>query len=319
MRRVSKRKPEHIMRITTWTVAGIMCAVVSALAQTPSSVEPKGPRPDRVIVSPQGVEVEVGQTLTFKAEAFDAANNRMDVEPSSWFAAPFDVGAAEPNGAVTVFAPGELRVGAIINGKSGFTTIKIKPQKAARIEIAPLTVPLAVGDGVALGATVLTSSSIPRRDATVTWVSESPAIASVDSAGFVSGVAPGKATIRARSDEATSVTTVEVVTNPVTAVAVEPKTSSVRTGDVVHFHAQVSGSNGALSTTPAIRWSVSGEGATIEPDGGFVAEQPGSYVITATSGDRAAAASVVVTRRGAERELEVVGRPPLEEFQTLEQ
>ena len=53
--------------------------------------------------------------------------------------------------------------------------------------------------------------------------------------------------------------------------------------------------------------------------GAFVAEQPGSYVITATGGDRAAAASVVVTPRNVQRALEVVGRTPPEEFQTLEQ
>jgi hypothetical protein len=45
----------------------------------------------------------------------------------------------------------------------------------------------------------------------------------------------------------------------------------------------------------------------IEPDGAFVAEKPGAYVISASVGDRQALASVIVTPRNAERELEVVG------------
>ena len=36
------------------------------------------------------------------------------------------------DGLVTVFAPGELRVGAIVNGKTGWATVRIKPQQVAR-------------------------------------------------------------------------------------------------------------------------------------------------------------------------------------------
>jgi hypothetical protein len=68
-----------------------------------------------------------------------------------------------------------------------------------------------------------------------------------------------------------------------------------------------------------VRWEVSGDGAMIEADGGFVAERPGTYIVTATSGDRNSIASVVVTPRNVERELEVVGRAPLKDTQAAEQ
>jgi hypothetical protein len=73
------------------------------------------------------------------------------------------------------------------------------------------------------------------------------------------------------------------------------------------------------TSAPAIRWSVSGVGATIEPDGAFVAERPGSYIVTASSGDKNAVGSIVVSPRNVTRALELVGRTPLEEFQTAEQ
>jgi hypothetical protein len=111
---------------------------------------------------------------------------------------------------------------------------------------------------------------------------------------------------------------VEVTANPVTRLTIEPKTTSARTGDVVRFSAKTFGAGGRPLPL-AVRWSVTGTGGSIESDGGFVAEQPGSYVVTATSGDRAASATVAVAPRRAERELEVVGRTPIEEFQTLEQ
>ena len=82
---------------------------------------PPGPKPDRVQVSPAMTEAEVGQTLRFSAIAFDTHGKQIDAKPTAWFAAPFDVGAADEAGLVTVYAPGDLRVGAIVNGKTGWT------------------------------------------------------------------------------------------------------------------------------------------------------------------------------------------------------
>jgi hypothetical protein len=275
-----------------------------------------GPRPDRVQVSPQTADAEVGQTVAFKAEAFDAAGTRLDAKPSAWFATPFDVGAADPNGVVTLFAPGELRVGAIINGKPGFARVRIKPQTVVRLEIDAPAAPVVVGGGVALEASGYSASGVPRRDAAIAWLSETPAIAAVDAAGFATGLAPGRATVRATSDAAHATVVLQVVRNPVTRLRIEPATTRRRTGDVVRFTARA---EGAGPTPPVIRRSVGGPGAAIDADGGFVAEAPGTYVVTATAGDRAAAASVIVAPRNAAPELEVVGRTPLEEFQTMGQ
>src|SRR5262249_11542455 len=83
---------------------------------------------------------------------------------------------------------------------------------------------------------------------------------------------------------------------------------------VVHLTA-----NGTPSNNFTPRWSVSGSGATIYPDGAFVAEEPGTYVISASSGNISATASIEVTPRNAERRLEVIGRVPFKEFQGAEE
>jgi hypothetical protein len=57
----------------------------------------------------------------------------------------------------------------------------------------------------------------------------------------------------------------------------------------------------------------------VDPDGGFVAEQPGTYIVTAASGTVSDSASIVVTPRNLERELKVVGRVNLKEFQGAEE
>jgi hypothetical protein len=260
------------------------------------------------------VEAVAGSTLSFTASGFDQAGARMDAKPSAWFASPFDSAAADQQGNVTFFKPGVITVGAIVNGKAGFARVTVKRQPVARVEIEAPQAAMSVGAGVTMRPRAIAPGGEPVSDVEYVWRSETPAVASVDAAGLVTGLAPGTATIRASTEGASSTATVRIGAGRVQRLTIQPAATSTRTGDVVRFSASITGAPGA-----APRWSVSGEGASIDADGVFVAEQPGSYVITATSADRAAAASVVVKPRNVQRPLEVVGRAPAEEFQTLEQ
>jgi hypothetical protein len=69
---------------------------------------------------------------------------------------------------------------------------------------------------------------------------------------------------------------------------------------------------------PAVRWAVSGSGASIGPDGGFVAEGPGVYLVTASAGAVAATHAIRVSRRLRTRTLEPVGHAPLGDQQAAE-
>jgi hypothetical protein len=302
---------------TALTFLGVLTISCAAAAQEAKA--PSGPRPARVEVTPARAEAEVGQTLKFSAAGFDDEGKRLDLKPTAWFATPFDSAAADESGSATFFLPGEIRVGAVVGGKPGFATVIVKPPSVASIDIEPVTAPIAVGAGVKLAAVPRTSNGDPRADADVEWTSDAAAVATIDAAGLVTGVAPGKARLVARSGPATATVTVTIIANPVRSLSVTPRSTRTRTGDVVHFSANAVGATAAGAAAPAIRWSVAGDGATIEPDGVFVAERPGTYAITASSGDRSAVASVVVAPRNVARPLEVVGRTPLEEFQTTEE
>ena len=101
-----------------------------------------------------------------------------------------------------------------------------------------------------------------------------------------------------------------------TGLSIEPRTSTARTGDVVRFNVRASSGQ---ADNGSVRWTVSGPAATIDADGGFVAELPGAYVVTADSGKQEAIASMVVAPRNAERTLEVVGRAPMKDFEAAEE
>ena len=123
-------------------------------AETPKPVEapkpPEAPKPATIEVTPNGTEVHVGDKVQFKAVAKDASGKVMDVKPEVWFAAPFDVAGVDDKGVVVFHQPGIVTVGVVINDKPGIAHVTVVTPPVAKIDIAPVSMALAVG-----GSTVL--------------------------------------------------------------------------------------------------------------------------------------------------------------------
>ncbi|HEX5888810.1 MAG TPA: Ig-like domain-containing protein [Pyrinomonadaceae bacterium] len=285
---------------------------VNALAQGPNP--PSAPVVATVQVTVSAKDAEVGQQVKLKAVATDATGNIVKEQPSSYFAGPFDIAAVDDDGNVRLFGVGQVTVGAIVGGKPGITTFMVKAPGVKTVEITPVKTPLAVGSSVPLEAVARILSGTPRTGAPITWTSDNEQVATVDAGGVVTAVGPGKATITAKSGAASNTTTVTVVKNNLRSLLVTAGAKTARTGDVVRFSAK-----GDPASDVAMRWSVSGSGAMIDPNGIFVANAPGTYIVTASSGSVSSSASVVVTPRNLERELTIVGRVPFKEFQGAEQ
>ena len=259
-------------------------------------------------------EAEVGQQVKITVVAMDAAGNVVKETPSAYFAGPFDIAAADDNGNVKLFGTGEVTVGAIVGGTPGFVTFKVKAPSVKTIDIAPLGTPLVVGSNAQLDAVTRIFTGDPRTGVPIDWTSDNPRVATIDAGGVVTAIAPGKATITATSGGATNSTTIAVVKNNLRSLLVSAARKSARTGDVIRMTAK-----GDPTGDIATRWSVSGAGATVDADGAFVAERPGTYIVTGTSGNVSSSASILVAPRNLEREIEVVGRAPFKEFQGAEQ
>jgi hypothetical protein len=261
----------------------------------------------------------VGETLSFRAVARDGSGKVLDEPVASWFAAPFDVASADNDGSVVFHDAGTVRVGAVIGGKTGYAEIRVKAPRVARVEISKPESLLVAGGDLRLEARAFTARGVPRERVDWSWASETPAIASVDASGFAVGLAPGRAVFSAAAEGASGKLEVDVVANPAVRVGIEPRGKTARTGDVVRFRAVVANASGEAVENPSLRFSVTGSGASIDPDGGFVAERPGVYNVLVSSGDRMASTSIRIEPRNVEREIEVVGRAAFTDLQAAEQ
>jgi len=319
--------PAKYLRAPSAILACMALFSAAALAQEPKPQAQKDPaRTDEpkekkeeskvatVEVTPAEATAEVGGKVQFKAVGKDRNGNALPDAVKFWYAAPMDTAGADLSGLVSVFLPGEVIVGATIGGKVGYARITVGKPHIAKIDLAAPDGEFSAGDIAQLKATPRNSNGDPRTDIALGWTSDTSAVATVDAAGVVHAVKPGKAKIRVTGDGQTADTTVTVGKNQVKSISILPVNAAVKTGDVLHFTAEKATSRG--SAKGGVTWSVEGAGAQVWSDGAFVAERPGTYIVQAAAGGRCASSTVVVTPRDIEREVEVVGHamPKDEQF-----
>jgi hypothetical protein len=291
--------------------ATVLVLSISVLAQTASTTASVV---KTVKVTASVKEAEVGQQVKVTVVATDAAGNTINEQPSTYFAGPFDIAAVDDDGNVKLFGTGEVTVGALVGGIPGFSTFKVKAPSVKTIEITPLKHSLVVGGNARLEAVSRIFNGDPRTGVPVEWTSDNPQVATVSPGGVVTSIGPGKATITATSGSATTKTTISVIKSDLHKMIIAGGPKTARTGDVIDFQAKANPDDNYT-----VQWAVNGNGATIDDSGRFVAELPGTYIVTASSGMNSSTTSVVVAPRNLEREVEVVGRAPFKEFQGAEQ
>src|SRR4029077_18177111 len=302
---------ESCMRMwAKWTAALAVAAIIEiagTLAFAPAIRAQEAaapPKAQSVAITPNGTKVHVGDKVQFAAVAKDASGAVLPVNVTLWSADPFDIAGTDQTGMVTFHLPGEVTVAAVVAGKTGYAHVKVLVPPPATVEVTAPAKALVVGSSAVLTATARSADGKPRADVAIHWKSKSATIAKVDDSGMLTANAPGTAGIAATARAATGQASAHVVADTVQKISIAPATTSAKTGDVVHFTAAPQDARGRAVTDILTSWSVNGPRGRIYPDGAFVAEAPGTYEITASTGRHTAVASIAVAPRNAERSIE---------------
>lgn len=182
----------------------------------------------------------------------------------------------------------------------------------AAVEIADPGVRLLAGAVLRLQAQALTADGSPRRTVEIEWTSNRRRLATVDERGFLRALRPGAFKITATAEGVEASIDLEVEANPVESVEVAGR-SRARTGDVARFSAVARDAAGNPVEGAPVEFSVASFetrtalGASIFPDGAFVAERPGLYRVVASAGAGSGQALIEVVERGMEHRATVVG------------
>lgn len=257
-----------------------------------------------VTVSPASMTLEQGSTGTLIAVVTGDTNQNV-----TWASSNTAVATVSNAGVVTAVAPGTATItatSAADGNARGAALVTVTPRQTGQVTItlAPTTATINPNGTVQLVGVVSGSTNTA-----ITYRSSTPAVATVNASGLVTGVAPGTAIITAlaQADTTKRVTATITVAALNTQVAITPTVASVGVGGTQQFVATVSGNPNTAVTFRTSNPAV----ATVTNAGIATGVAAGTAVITAVSvADTLARATATLTVVGASVAISTVPTTP---------
>lgn len=249
-----------------------------------------------VTVTPATDAIVVAQTLQLTAVAKDAQGGTLTGRTITWSTNDASRATVSSTGLVTGIAPGEVKITATAEGKSGTSTITVKPKQVSAVIVSPGQVSVEVGQTRQLSAQVTDDAGNVLTGRPITFASDKPGIATVSSSGVVTGVAVGTAKITATSEGKAGTADVTVTPVPVATVEVTPVRADISIGQTVVLKATAKDARGNVLAGRAVTWTSGGPSvATVSNTGVVTAVGTGSALIFASVEGRSGSATVNVT------------------------
>jgi len=251
-----------------------------------------------VSVTPTSSSMAVNGTSQLTATVAPANATNKSV---TWTSGNTSVATVSTAGLVTGRAAGSSVI-TVRTADGGFTatstiTVTSSNVPVTGVSVTPTSASIAVDGTRQLTATVAPANATNK---SVTWTSGNTSVATVSTAGLVTGRATGSSVITVRTADggftATSTITVTTTTVPVTGVSVTPASASIVSGNTQQLTATVLPSN---ATNKSVTWTSSNTGAaTVSTSGLVTGVSAGSSVITVRTADGGYTATSTITVTG---------------------
>lgn len=295
-------RSRHVLPPVWRFLAGVPLVVVGALAACSGATNFTAPPASRsgtavaaVVVTPSATSLPVGASVPLRAEAHDAAGGIVAGTTIFWSSSDTTIATVSSAGVATARGIGTARIAASAGGTSAVATITVVPVPVASVAVVPGSGTVSVGSTMGLTAVAYDSAGGTLAGRSVTWASGSPAVATVDSKGVVTGVTAGTAQITATVEGRSGSATVTVARVPVASVAVSPGALALTVGQAASLVATASDAAGNVLPGRGVSWSSANTGvATVAGSGLVTAVGVGTTTVTATSEGKAATVQVVV-------------------------
>jgi trimeric autotransporter adhesin len=237
----------------------------------------------------------VGTTLALQSQITDAFGNVLTGRPISYTSEAPAIATVSATGVVSAIAPGDARIVATSEGKTGAATVRVIAVPVASVQLSPATGLVNTGQTLALSVVTRAADGTVLTGRQVNWQSGAPAVATVSSSGVVTGVAPGVAAILATVDGVTAISTVTVRLPPVAQIVLSPLNGAIDMGAALQLTAVLRDAAGTTLTGRTVVWTSSNEQvAFVNSTGLVVGFRIGTATITITSEGISASTTVTV-------------------------
>ena len=251
-----------------------------------------------IVVTPGSPTVNPGGTQGMTATGNYSGGGTQNLSTQvTWSSGTPGVATVSSTGVVTGVASGTSTISATLNGVTGSTVVTVSAPTS--ITVTPASPSINAGNTQGMTATGNYAGGGTQNLSTqVTWSSGTPGVATVSSAGVVTGVASGTSTISATLNGVTGSTVVTVAA--LSSITVTPANPSINAGNTQGMTATGNyAGRGTQNITSQVTWSSGTPGvATVNSTGVVTGVSAGSSVITATLGSVSGATTVTVSSGG---------------------
>ncbi len=246
-----------------------------------------------VKVNPTDKRMYVGETFTPVATV--SPENATD-KVVTWISNnPAVATVNETTGLVTAVTIGEAKITATAGGRGAVCEVRVVATPVTGVALSRTTLELDVTETATLTAT-LTPAGATDSEKVLTWTTNAATVATVDSAGKVTAVGPGTATITATAKSGAKGECVVTVNNiPVTKITITAKNSTTAQanfnldlvpGVAAPYRELAVVVEPTTATVKTATWKSSNtDVATVDANGKVTAVAEGTATITATSND----------------------------------
>ncbi|MFP8487532.1 LVIVD repeat-containing protein [Gracilimonas sp. Q87] len=272
----------------------------------------------KIVIEPEPVVVEVGNELQLQAKLINAQGQTLPDTVLFFSRNGADLEVSR-EGYVKANKPGTYSVIAMRSGpREDRVTrnfeIEVPYPPIAEVSFKNVPDNIYAKTTIDLHVDVTDEMDLIRENPDVTFQSSSESVAMV-SHGKLLALKPGNARITASSGGKSATLNLNVKNNPAEVIEIANTETNIRTGDVITLNATAKAANGRNVDAPITYSFVAqpddnlGQGAEgqINQKGKFVANVPGTFILSARSGDAVTDQVIRVRERNVAKDVELIG------------
>ena len=271
-------------------------------------------------VNSDKVKMKIGQTVQLEAAVVDASgktvtdrefifysrNSRaLSVVDSTGFAKAIKHGDYE----VIVISPGDPQLRSNIS-------VSIEPAAISKVAFGEIPNKMYAGINVPLTIDVMDEAGFERPEVPITLTTSDESKVAIAPFNKLIVKEAGKVTVTASAGGVSQNLDLEILENPIAQIQLTSDMVEGRSGDVFTLTAIAVDKDGNVIKDAPINYSFTGESfdvsaapsGLITPEGKFVADEPGLYILNATCGPAAASVTVQANNRNITRKINLIGQ-----------
>jgi len=281
----------------------------------------------KIVIEPDPVVVEVGNELQVKATLVDAQGKALPDTVLFFSRNGADLEVSR-EGYIKANKPGNYTVIAMRSGPRDERVIRnfeVEVPYPPIAEVIFKNVPNNVyaKTTINLSVDVIDEMDLVRENPDVTFSSSNESVATV-SHGKLLVHKPGDVRITASSENKTATLNLNIKANPAQTIEIANTETNIRTGDVITLNATAKSANSQTVDVPITYSFVAqpddnlGQGAEgqINQQGKFVANVPGTFILSARSGNAVTDQVIRVTERNVAKDVELIGHAEILDVHT---